>query len=73
MSTVEDLLNSRWHRILERVTVLFCLKTLFTDQPRRSDRLKRRRLGGGEASRLGVIAARGRLPKVMWRVILEFL
>ena len=94
MSTVEDLLHSRWHRICDRVTVLSCLKTLLTDQPRRldsngrenalvvfvtkwilalSDRLKRKRLGGGEASRLGVIAARGRLPKVMWRVILEFL
>jgi hypothetical protein len=36
MSTVEDLLHSRWHRILERVTVLSCLKTLLEDQPRRS-------------------------------------
>jgi hypothetical protein len=78
MFTVEDLLHSRWHRILERVTVLSCLKTLFTDQPRRSDRLKRKRLGCGEASTLsvstlGVTATRKRLPKVMWRVILEFL
>jgi hypothetical protein len=67
MSTVEDLLHSRWHRILERVTVLTCLKTLFTDQK------KRKRQDGGEAQTLGVTATRKRLPKVMWRVILEFL
>jgi succinylarginine dihydrolase len=75
MSTVKDLLNSRWHRILERVTVLSCLKTLFTDkdQPRRSDRLKRKRLDGDEVVALQGTAAFKRLPKVMWRVILEFL
>jgi hypothetical protein len=67
MPTVEDLLHSRWHRILERVTVLVCLKTLFTDQK------KRKRLDGGEAQTLGVTAVSKRLPKVMWRVILEFL
>jgi hypothetical protein len=67
MSTVEDLLHSRWHRILERVTVLACLKTLFTDQK------KRKRQDGGEVQTLGVTAVRKRLPKVMWRVILEFL
>ena len=65
MPTVKDLLNSRWHRILSRVTVLSCLKTLLEDQPRRS--------GGGEAQTLGETAVRKRLPKVMWRVILEFL
>jgi hypothetical protein len=69
MSSVEDLLHSRWHRILERVTVLFCIKTLLEDQPRRSGRLKRKRLDGGEELTLG----RKRLPKVMWREILEFL
>jgi hypothetical protein len=67
MSTVLDLLNSRWHRIRERVTVLTCLKTLFKDQK------KRKRQDGGEAQTLGVTATRKRLPKVMWRVILEFL
>jgi hypothetical protein len=67
MSTVEDLLHSRWHCIQARVTVLTCLKTLFTDQK------KRKRLDGGEVQTLGVTAVRKRLPKVMWRVILEFL
>ena len=67
MSTVKALLQSRWHRILERVTVLSCLKTLFTDQK------KRKREDGGEVQTLGVTATRKRLPKVMWRVILEFL
>jgi hypothetical protein len=66
MSTVEDLLHSRWHRILERVTVLCCLKTLLEDQNNPNP-------NGGEAQTLGVTAARKRLPKVMWRVILEFL
>jgi hypothetical protein len=73
MSTVLDLLNSRWHRILERVTVLTCLKKLLEDQPRRSDRLKRKRLDGDEVVALQGTAAYKRLPKVMWRVILEFL
>ncbi|GMI21976.1 hypothetical protein TrCOL_g6578 [Triparma columacea] len=67
MPTVEALLHSRWHRILQRVTVLTCLKILFTTQK------KRKRLAGGEAQTLGVTAVRKRLPKVMWRVILEFL
>jgi hypothetical protein len=69
MPTVEALLHSRWRRIriLERVTVLTCLKTLFSTQK------KRKRLDGGEAQTLGVTAVRKRLPKVMWRVILEFL
>jgi hypothetical protein len=67
MPTVEALLHSRWYAILERVTVLSCLKILFTNQK------KRKRLDGGEAQTLGVTATRKRLPKVMWRVILEFL
>ncbi|GMI26266.1 hypothetical protein TrCOL_g10745 [Triparma columacea] len=66
MPTVEDLLHSRWHRILERVTVLSCLKTLLEDQNNPNP-------NGGEAQTLGVTAVRKRLPKVMWRVILEFL
>jgi hypothetical protein len=74
MPTVEDLLNYRWHRepaVIERATVLFCLKTLLEDQPGRSDGLKRKHLDGGEGITLGVNAER--LPKDMWRVILEFL
>ena len=67
MPTVLDLLHSRWHRIQARVTVLTCLKTIFTDQK------KRKREDGDEAQTLGVTAVRKRLPKVMWRVILEFL
>ena len=67
MPTVQALLHSRWHRIHARVTVLSCLKILFTGQK------KRKRLDGGEAQTLGVTAVRKRLPKVMWRVILEFL
>jgi hypothetical protein len=67
MPTVSALLNSRWHRILSRVTVLSCLKALLTSQK------KRKRQDGGEAQTLGVTAVRKRLPKVMWRVILEFL
>jgi hypothetical protein len=76
MSTVEALLHSRWHRIHARVIVLSCLKKLLEDKPRRSDRLKRKRLGGDEVVALqGTVstAACKRLPKVMWRVILEFL
>ena len=32
MSTVSDLLHSRWHRILERAAVLSCLKTPWNDE-----------------------------------------
>jgi hypothetical protein len=67
MWDIEDLLHSRWYAIRERVTVLTCLKTLFTDQK------KRKREDGDEAQTLGVTAVRKRLPKDMWRVILEFL
>jgi hypothetical protein len=63
MSTVSDLLHSRWHRILERVTVLLCLKTLLEGDQNNLNP------NGGESLTLGVTA----LPKVMWRVILEFL
>jgi hypothetical protein len=73
MPTVEALLHSRWYGIRERVTVLSCLKTLSTDQPRRSDRLKRKRVDGDEVVALQGTKAYKRLPKVMWRVILEFL
>jgi hypothetical protein len=73
MLTVEDLLHSRWYAIRERATVLFCLKKLLEDQPRRSDRLKRKRLDGDAVVALQGTKAHKRLPKVMWRVILEFL
>ena len=76
MPTVEALLHSRWHRIRERVTVLTCLKTPWNDdmenQPG-SDKLKRKDLDGDEVVALQGTAARKKLPKVMWRVILEFL
>ena len=73
--TVEDLLHSRWHRIRERVNALLCLKGTWdhvTDPPRRSAR-KRKRTDGFEAPALRVTEAREKIPKVLWRVILEFL
>jgi hypothetical protein len=70
MPTVKDLLNSRWHRILERVAVLSCLKTPWNDD---LDKPKRKHLDGDEVVALQGIVARKMLPKVMWRVILEFL
>jgi hypothetical protein len=57
MPTVEDFLHSRWHRIRERVIVLSCLKALSKDQPRRSDRLKRKCLDGDEVVALQGTAA----------------
>jgi hypothetical protein len=69
MSTVSDLLHYRWHRnvaVIERVNALLCLKTLLEDQNNPNP-------NGGESLTLGVTAVRKRLPKVMWRVILEFL
>jgi hypothetical protein len=66
MSTVEDLLHSRWHRILERVTVLCCLKTPWNDDLENQP-------DGDKVVALQGILARKMLPKVMWRVILEFL
>ncbi|GMI34212.1 hypothetical protein TrCOL_g13824 [Triparma columacea] len=76
MPTVEDLLNSRWHRILERAAVLSCLKTPWNDDlesQHGSNKLKRKHLDGEEVVALQGIVARKMLPKVMWRVILEFL
>jgi hypothetical protein len=75
MSTVEDLLHSRWHRIRERVTALLCLKGTWDhveNPPRRSVR-KRKRTDGVEVGALRVTEAREKIPKVLWRVILEFL
>jgi hypothetical protein len=78
MPTVKELLNSRWHGIRERVAVLSCLKTPWNDDLENqlsSDKAKRKaeHLDGDEVVALQGIAARKRLPKVMWRVILEFL
>jgi hypothetical protein len=69
MSTVEDLLNSRWHRILKRVAVLSCLETPWNDdvenQPGSDN-------DGDEVVAFQGTVARKRLPKAIWRVILEF-
>ena len=78
MPTVSDLLHYRWHRnvaVIERVNALLCLKGTWDhveDPPRRSAR-KRKRTDGVEAPALRVTEAREKIPKVLWRVILEFL
>jgi hypothetical protein len=78
MPTVEDLLHYRWHRkpaVTERVNALLCLKGTWDhveNPPRRSAR-KRKRTDGVEAPPLRVTEAREKIPKVLWRVILEFL
>jgi hypothetical protein len=72
MPTVTDLLHYRWHRnvaVTERVNALLCLK----DQPRRSARLKRKRTDCVEDPPLRASEAREKIPKVLWRVILEYL
>jgi hypothetical protein len=78
MPTVSDLLHYRWHRnvaVMERVNALLCLKGTWDhveNPPRRSAR-KRKRTDGVEAPALRVTPAREKIPKVLWRVILEFL
>jgi hypothetical protein len=78
MPTVSDLLHYRWHRnvaVIERVNALLCLKGTWDhveDPPRRSAR-KRKRTDGVEAPPLRESEAREKIPKVLWRVILEFL
>jgi hypothetical protein len=75
MPNIEALLHSRWHRIRERVNALLCLKGTWDhveNPPRRSGR-KRKRTDGVEAPPLRVTEAREKIPKVLWRVILEFL
>jgi hypothetical protein len=69
MSTVEDLLHSRWHRILERVAVVSCLKAPWNDDV---ENQPDSHLCGDEVGALQGTAARKRLPKVMWRVIWNF-
>jgi hypothetical protein len=77
MSTVSDLLHYRWHRnvaVIERVNALLCLKGTWDhveNPPRRSAR-KRKRTDGVEAP-LKATETRDKIPKVLWRVILEFL
>jgi hypothetical protein len=77
MMTVKELLNSRWHRIRERVAVLSCLKTPWSDdienQPRSDTPEQNSHLDGDGVVALKGALAREMLPKVMWRVILEFL
>jgi hypothetical protein len=73
MSTVEDLLHSRWHRVRERVTALLCLKGTWDhaeNRPSGPDSLKRKRT---DEAPLRLTETREKIPKVLWRVILEFL
>jgi hypothetical protein len=78
MSTVEDLLHYRWHRnvaVIERVNALLCLKGSWDhveNQLSGPDSLKQKRMDGVEAP-LRATEAREKIPKVLWRVILEFL
>jgi hypothetical protein len=78
MPTVSDLLHYRWRRnvaVIERVNALLCLKGTWDhveNQPRRSAR-KRKRTDGVEAPALRESEAREKIPKVLWRVILEYL
>jgi hypothetical protein len=80
MANVEDLLHYRWHRdkrILERVAVLSCLETPWDDdtenQPSSDEAKQNANLDGDKVVTLQGTVARKRLPKVIWRVILEFL
>ena len=76
MPTVEDLLHYRWHRnvaVIERVNALLCLKGSWDhveNQPSGSDSLKRKRT---DEAPLRLTETREKIPKVLWRVILEFL
>jgi hypothetical protein len=76
MPTVLDLLHYRWHRnvaVIERVNALLCLKGTWDhveNHPIGPDSLKK--MDGVEAP-LKATEARDKIPKVLWRVILEFL
>jgi hypothetical protein len=76
MATVEDLLHYRWHRkpaVTERVNALLCLKGTWDhveNQP--SEPVSLMQIDGVEAP-LKRTEARDKIPKVLWRVILEFL
>jgi hypothetical protein len=73
MPTVSDLLHYRWHRkpaVMERVTALLCLKGTWDhveNQP--SGQMD----GVEGTAALRATEAREKIPKVLWRVILEFL
>jgi hypothetical protein len=77
MPTVEDLLHYRWHRnvaVIERVNALLCLKGTWDhveNQPSGPESLKRKRTE--VEAPLKASEARDKIPKVLWRVILEFL
>jgi hypothetical protein len=77
MPTVEDLLHYRWHRnvaVIERVNALLCLKGTWDhveNQSSGSGSLKRKRTE--VEAPLKATETREKIPKVLWRVILEFL
>jgi hypothetical protein len=79
MPTVTDLLHYRWHRnvaVMERVNALLCLKGTWDhaeNDPSGQDSLKRKRLDDGVEAPLKATETRDKIPKVLWRVILEFL
>jgi hypothetical protein len=73
MPTVSDLLHYRWHRnvaVIERVNALLCLKGTWDHVENQPSEQKR--MDGVEAP-LKRTEARDKIPKVLWRVILEFL
>jgi hypothetical protein len=78
MPTVKDLLHYRWHRniaVIERVNALLCLKGTWDHVENKTsgpDILKRKNIDGVEAP-LKRTEARDKIPKVLWRVILEYL
>jgi hypothetical protein len=78
MPTVLDLLHYRWHRnvaVIERVNALLCLKGTWDhveNKPTGTDCLKEKKIDGVEAQ-LKATETRDKIPKVLWRVILEFL
>jgi hypothetical protein len=82
MPTVSDLLHYRWHRnnaVKERVTALLCLKgTRDHVENQRGgllgllDSLKQKLIDGVEAP-LKATEAREKIPKELWREILEYL
>jgi hypothetical protein len=78
MPTVEDLLHYRWHRnvaVIERVNALLCLKGTWDhveNQGSGVDCLKEKNIDGVEAL-LKASETRDKIPKVLWRVILEYL
>jgi hypothetical protein len=73
MPTVSDLLHYRWYRnvaVIERVNALLCLKGTWDHVE--NDSLKQKKMDGVEAP-LKATEARHKIPKVLWRVILEYL